>query len=100
MPHAMGSLTSSLRPTGPEPAELSSIYARPEFANFLESSSKIVQRALSDGYDYLRDYTITGGSMCVSLLLVAALLGAFSAKEKANRRQPCSEMMRRARWSS
>ena len=37
------------------------IYASSEFSTFLETSSKVVQRALSDGYDYLRDYSISGG---------------------------------------
>ena len=32
-----------------------------EFSSFLQTSTKIVQRALSDGYDYLRDYSIGGG---------------------------------------
>ncbi|WWC91878.1 uncharacterized protein L201_006827 [Kwoniella dendrophila CBS 6074] len=34
------------------------IFAAPDFSAFIEESSKIVQRALSDGYDYIRDYTI------------------------------------------
>lgn len=34
------------------------IFSAPEFASFLEGSSRIVQRALSDGYDYIKDYTI------------------------------------------
>ncbi|KIJ55396.1 hypothetical protein M422DRAFT_23993 [Sphaerobolus stellatus SS14] len=38
--------------------ERSSLYTVPDFIEFLEQSSKIVQRALSDGYDYIRDYTI------------------------------------------
>lgn len=38
--------------------ERSSIFAAPEFLDFVEQSSKIVQRALNDGYDYIRDYTI------------------------------------------
>lgn len=37
------------------------IYSAPEFLEFVETSSKIVQRALSDGYDYIKDYT-SGGS--------------------------------------
>ncbi|KAG5637788.1 hypothetical protein H0H81_003180 [Sphagnurus paluster] len=44
--------------------ERTSILAAPEFLDFVEQSSKIVQRALNDGYDYIRDYTIgteTGG---------------------------------------
>ncbi|KAF8972644.1 cytoplasmic dynein intermediate chain [Flammula alnicola] len=38
--------------------ERASILAAPEFLEFVENSSKIVQRALNDGYDYIRDYTI------------------------------------------
>lgn len=34
------------------------IIAAPEFLDFVDKSSKIVQRALNDGYDYIRDYTI------------------------------------------
>lgn len=34
------------------------IYSAPDFSAFVEESSKIVQRALSDGYDYIRDYTV------------------------------------------
>lgn len=38
--------------------ERASIFIAPEFLDFVEQSSKIVQRALNDGYDYIRDYTI------------------------------------------
>ncbi|CAE6369175.1 unnamed protein product [Rhizoctonia solani] len=38
--------------------ERASIYIAPEFLEFVEQSTKIVQRALNDGYDYIRDYTI------------------------------------------
>ncbi|KIJ62044.1 hypothetical protein HYDPIDRAFT_30860 [Hydnomerulius pinastri MD-312] len=38
--------------------ERTSIVTAPEFLDFVEQSSKIVQRALNDGYDYIRDYTI------------------------------------------
>lgn len=34
------------------------IFSAPEFIDFVEQSSKILQRALSDGYDYIRDYTV------------------------------------------
>lgn len=34
------------------------IFLSPDFSSFLEGSSRIVQRALSDGYDYIKDYTI------------------------------------------
>jgi dynein intermediate chain len=38
--------------------ERTSIFVTPEFIDFVEQSSKIVHRALSDPYDYIRDYTI------------------------------------------
>ncbi|OWZ76718.1 dynein intermediate chain, cytosolic [Cryptococcus neoformans Bt85] len=34
------------------------IFAAPDFTSFIEESTRIVQRALSDGYDYIKDYTI------------------------------------------
>ena len=34
------------------------ILGAPEFADFVESSTKIIQRALNDNYDYIRDYTL------------------------------------------
>ncbi|WVF67263.1 hypothetical protein IAT40_002011 [Kwoniella sp. CBS 6097] len=34
------------------------IFAAPDFTAFIEESTKIVQRVLSDGYDYIKDYTI------------------------------------------
>ncbi|KZW02880.1 dynein intermediate chain [Exidia glandulosa HHB12029] len=38
--------------------ERAMIFSAPEFIDFVEQSSKILQRALSDGYDYIRDYTV------------------------------------------
>lgn len=38
--------------------ELEAIYGATEFVNFVEQSSKIVERALTDNYDYLKDYTL------------------------------------------
>ncbi|ORY31677.1 WD40-repeat-containing domain protein [Naematelia encephala] len=38
--------------------ERQAIFAAPDFSAFIEESTKIVQRALSDGYDYIKDYTI------------------------------------------
>jgi hypothetical protein len=38
--------------------ERATIFVAPEFLNFVEQSSKIVQRALNDNYDYTRDYTV------------------------------------------
>lgn len=61
------------------PAELTDeqkhqIYSAPAFLEFVESSSKIVQRALSDGYDYIKDYTLGGpGDMCARLVSFVAL---------------------------
>ena len=37
--------------------EKASLYLVPEFLQFIDHSSKILQRALSDNYDYVRDYT-------------------------------------------
>jgi dynein intermediate chain len=44
-----------------DPRTLAAIYSDAEFNEFLESSSKIIQRALSDGYDYLKDYSMNFG---------------------------------------
>lgn len=38
--------------------ELGAIYGATEFVDFVEQSSKIVERALTDNYDYLKDYTL------------------------------------------
>ncbi|KAI5121496.1 hypothetical protein M0805_006533 [Coniferiporia weirii] len=38
--------------------ERASVFIAPEFLDFVEQSSKILQRALNDGYDYIRDYTV------------------------------------------
>ena len=38
--------------------ERTSVVAQPEFLDFVEHSTKIIQRALNDNYDYVRDYTI------------------------------------------
>lgn len=38
--------------------ERATILTSPEFLDFVEESSKIIQRALSDAYDYTRDYRI------------------------------------------
>lgn len=41
--------------------DLAGIFASNEFQTFLDTSSKFVERALNDDYDYLRDYTIGDG---------------------------------------
>jgi dynein intermediate chain len=38
--------------------ELGVIFGAPEFTDFVEQSSKIVERALTDSYDYMKDYTL------------------------------------------
>lgn len=38
--------------------ERASILAAPEFFDFVDQSSKFIQRALNDNYDAIRDYTI------------------------------------------
>jgi dynein intermediate chain len=40
--------------------EKTNIVTAPEFLDFIEQSSKIVQRALNDKYDYIRDYAVSG----------------------------------------
>lgn len=40
--------------------ERAAIYGATDFTEFVEQSSKIVQRALTDAYDYMKDYTIGG----------------------------------------
>lgn len=42
-------------------ADLVKIYGSDDFQSFLDSSSKILERALNDNYDYLRDYSIGDG---------------------------------------
>ena len=42
-------------------SDLAGILASNEFQTFLDTSSKFVERALNDDYDYLRDYTIGDG---------------------------------------
>ncbi|GAA6028794.1 hypothetical protein JCM8097_007399 [Rhodosporidiobolus ruineniae] len=63
------------RARGLPPPQLEGVLSSPSFVDFLETSTKIVQRALSDPYDYLRDYTVTdekvgeeGGKQRVSLV--------------------------------
>jgi len=51
------SLETTLK-KGLSPPQLESILSSTGFGEFLETSSRVVQRALSDSYDYLRDYTI------------------------------------------
>lgn len=43
------------------PSDLQSLYASDDFQSFLDHSTKVVERALNDQYDYLRDYTIGDG---------------------------------------
>ncbi|TXT04355.1 hypothetical protein VHUM_04122 [Vanrija humicola] len=55
------------------------IFSSPDFASFIEGSARIVQRALSDGYDYIKDYTIgVDGSYDESEGQKLKLLCAFS----------------------
>lgn len=49
------------RNRGLDPLDLQNIYASDEFQSFLDHSTKVVERALNDQYDYLRDYTIGDG---------------------------------------
>lgn len=42
------------------PEETQAIFGTADFTDFVEHSSKVVERALTDAYDYLKDYTIVG----------------------------------------
>lgn len=46
------------RAKGLSEAALTSLLSSTSFLDFLETSSKVVQRALADPYDYLRDYSL------------------------------------------
>ena len=46
------------RARGLPEAQLQKEFASAAFVDFLAASSKVVERALSDSYDYLRDYTV------------------------------------------
>ncbi|KAM0786424.1 hypothetical protein ACM66B_001888 [Microbotryomycetes sp. NB124-2] len=46
------------RARGLPEAELTSVLASTPFLDFVSQSTKVVQRALADSYDYLRDYSI------------------------------------------
>ncbi|KAK4047408.1 hypothetical protein OIV83_005455 [Microbotryomycetes sp. JL201] len=46
------------RAQGLSGAELSSVLASTPFLDFISQSTKVVQRALADSYDYLKDYSI------------------------------------------
>lgn len=49
------------RNRGLDSSDLQKLYASDEFQSFLDHSTKVVERALNDQYDYLRDYTIGDG---------------------------------------
>ena len=44
------------------PEEVAAVFGTTDFSDFVETSSKIVERALTDAYDYMKDYTIAGAS--------------------------------------
>lgn len=44
-----------------DPADLNNILSSEDFQSFIDHSSKVVERALNDQYDYLRDYRIGDG---------------------------------------
>lgn len=60
----------------PEPA-LASVLASSPFLEFLSSSSRIAERALSDSYDYLRDYTVNADTVDNEDNSKVKLLGAW-----------------------
>lgn len=44
------------------PDEVQAIFGQPDFADFVEHSSKMIERALTDSYDFLKDYTRVDGT--------------------------------------
>ncbi|KAI5478574.1 dynein intermediate chain, cytosolic [Pseudohyphozyma bogoriensis] len=65
------------RVRGLDAPALGAVLTSPTFLEFLGSSSKIVQRALSDSYDYLRDYTVTSSGEKESEGQKVRLLGSW-----------------------
>lgn len=66
--------------------EKTSVLVQPEFLDFLEHSTKIIQRALNDNYDYVRDYTIgteTGPYVFFPRLLAIMLTVAVAMIQRA-----------------
>lgn len=55
--------TEEARKKGLSEEEVSGIVSSADFGAFLEKGSKVIQRALSDNYDYLRDYSINREGM-------------------------------------
>lgn len=45
------------------PEEISVVFGTQDFSDFVENSSKIVERALTDAYDYMKDYSIAGADV-------------------------------------
>ncbi|ODN94850.1 dynein intermediate chain, cytosolic [Cryptococcus wingfieldii CBS 7118] len=63
------------------------VFAAPDFSSFIEQSTRITQRALSDGYDYIKDYTIGGdGAFDESEGVKVKLFCAFSDERWTNGR--------------
>lgn len=55
--------TEEARKRGLTDEEVHAIISSGDFVSFLERGSKFIQRALSDNYDYLQDYSISGAGM-------------------------------------
>ena len=60
--------------------EKTSTLAQPEFLDFVEHSTKIIQRALNDHYDYVRDYTI-GTESGPYVMLIQSPLGVLKCDD-------------------
>ena len=66
-----------------------SIFSAPEFLDFVEQSTKIIQRALNDNYDYIRDYTIgaeSGTYVRERALLSSTLISTVGKHQKGESR--------------
>lgn len=73
--------------------ERASILVAPEFLNFVEQSSKIVQRALNDNYDYTRDYRVgaqTGEYVVYGPLLYQWLMFELGTIRRGSASKKCA----------
>jgi len=74
------------RARGLPDAQLQKEFASTAFVDFLSASSKVVERALSDSYDYLRDYTVAQDGGEVGEGAKVRLLGSWYEEKWARGR--------------
>jgi dynein intermediate chain len=58
---AMEKEAQAIRLKGMKEEQLSAVLGSTDFLAFLDHSTKVTERALSDSYDYLKDYSVSGG---------------------------------------